>query len=64
MEFTKEELMFMSECLISYQAALLNVRKLTFGSLNDATSEQVSIISKLNTKIMDIVDNSENIRKD
>lgn len=64
MDLNNEELIFISECLISYQAALLNVRKLTFGSINDAANEQVSKISKLNTKIMDIVEGKENIRKD
>lgn len=49
--FTKEELVFMSECLISYQAMLLNVSKCTFGDLSTECHKNIRKLSELNTKL-------------
>lgn len=52
MEFSSGELLYISECLISYQSVLLDIRKNTFGSMSDAITAQIEKISEINNRII------------
>ena len=54
--FTKEELVFMADCLISYQAMLLNVSKYTFGNLGTECHKNINRIAELNSKLCNEVE--------
>ena len=57
MELTKEEVLFISNCLIAYQAELRNTS--TFGCVSDAITEQVAKISELNTKLLNSIERKD-----
>ena len=59
MKLTKEETLFISNCLIAYQAHLLGASKTTFGCVSDAVTGQVTKISELNTKLLNSIERKD-----
>ena len=59
MELTKEEVLFISNCLIAYQSELSGTSKATFGCVSDAITEQVAKISELNTKLLNSIERKD-----